>query len=578
LLQVLGQARSTPLAAVVLVSDGADNGTDELSEKFARAAAFGVPVHAIGIGREQMPEDLELADVTMPPRALPGTTLAARLAIRHDGPGTARVKVLDGDSILAAREVDLPADAGITTAYVDFPVPDAGHHDLVFTLERRPGEGNLRNNSRGRALEVPEDRYRVLYLEGEPRWEYKFLRRALQDDPSVELVSVLRVSPNKFYRQGIRAADELVEGFPAGRAALFEFDAVIIGSIEAARFSDAQQAMLRDFVGERGGSLLMLGGLSGLGAGGWGNSGLDEALPSRLGEGSSAYRREQARVTITPLGSRSPMLKLSDDVQENARLWRELPAVADYQSLGPLRPGAVSLLDVDVAGRPLPLLVMQPYGRGYSYILATGGTWRWQMSLPVADQRHETFWRQLARGLVANSPERFELSAAVEADRVTLVAELRDADYSLQTDVAVTAMVTSGSSEALAVELRASDRPGVLEGSFSPGESGVFFVESMARRGEETVGTARLSFRYDTPSEHFGVRQNRALLTALGAASGGAYWTVDNLEGLASAIRNSAAGVTELNVEPLWDAPALFLLLLLLKSTEWLLRRRWRSI
>jgi hypothetical protein len=179
---------------------------------------------------------------------------------------------------------------------------------------------------------------------------------------------------------------------------------------------------------------------------------------------------------------------------------------------------------------------------------------------------------------VANSPERFELSADIDADRVTLVAELRDKDYRPEKDMTVTAMVSSGSREAVAVQLRPADRPGVLEGTFSPGESGVFFVESLARREQETMGTARLSFRYDTPAEYFGTRQNRALLTALGAESGGGYWAADKLDGLVAAIRNSAAGITEINVWPLWDAPALFVLLLLLKSTEWLLRRRWRSI
>jgi hypothetical protein len=223
-------------------------------------------------------------------------------------------------------------------------------------------------------------------------------------------------------------------------------------------------------------------------------------------------------------------------------------------------------------------LITQPYGRGHSYILATGGTWRWQMSMPLENMSHETFWRQLARGLVANSPERFELTAEVKADRVTLVAELRDDDYRPAADLTVTAMVTSGDSEALSVELTPGDRPGVLEGEFTPGNSGVFFVEALARDDQETMGTARLSLRYDAPAEHFGVRQNRALLTALSAATGGAYWNSQDLDGLAGAIRHSSAGVTEQNIRPLWDAPAWFALLLLLKSIEWLLRRRWRTI
>jgi uncharacterized membrane protein len=578
LLQVLRQARTTPLAAVILVSDGADNALTGLADRFAEIADFGVPIHAIGMGREEIPEDLELLDVNLPDRALPGTTLAARVAIRHDGAGAARIKVYDGDRILAAQTLPLAAGSNTTTAYVDFPVPEAGHHDLVFTLDRQPGEVNQRNNTRSRALEVPEDRYRLLYLEGEPRWEYKFLRRALEEDPSVELVSVLRVSPNKFYRQGIQDPAELAAGFPADRAELFGYDGLIIGSIEAARFSPEQQAMLRDFVGERGGSLLMLAGLNGLGAGGWGNSALDEVLPARLSADAGDYRRQQVRASLTPLGRASSLLKLSEDAQENERLWQELPAVADYQTIGPLRPAAVSLLDVERGGRRVPLLVTQPYGRGHSYILASGGTWRWQMSMPLENLSHETFWRQLARGLVANSPDQFRLSAEVRGEQVALVAELRDQDYRAMSDVGVTAVVTSGDSEALTVVLQPTDRPGVLAGEFAPGDAGVLFIEALARRGEATVASARLSLRYDAPTEDFGVRQNRALLTALATETGGAYWTAEDLDGLLTAIRHSAAGVTEQDIRPLWSAPVFFLLLLLLKAAEWLVRRRWRTI
>ena len=107
----------------------------------------------------------------------------------------------------------------------------------------------------------------------------------------------------------------------------------------------------------------------------------------------------------------------------------------------------------------------------------------------------------------------------------------------------------------------------------------MLFIEALARRGEATVGSGRLSLRYDAPTEYFGVRQNRELLTALATETGGAYWSDGSgLDGLMTAIRHSAAGVTEEDIRPLWNAPVFFLLLLLLKSAEWLARRRWRTI
>ena len=580
-LRVLRQARSTPLGAVILVSDGADNAGALVPNRLAEIEGFGVPIHTVGVGREHIPEDLELEDVLLPDKALPGTTVSARVAIRHDAEGSARIKVYDGETFVTSNEIPLPAAATLTTAYIDFALPDPGYRDLRFSLDRLPGERHVGNNARNRVVEVPDDSYRILYIEGEPRWEYKFLRRALEQDPGIRLVSLLRVSPNKFYRQGIDDSDELADGFPLDKASLYKYQALIIGSIEAAMFTLEQQINIRDFVSLRGGSLMLLAGTTGLGAGGWGNSTVGEVLPARLSDSDTGFIRERVPAVVTALGAQTPMLKFSEDATDNADLWRALPDIADYQSVGTLKPAAVTLLQLSVRGRLQPLLVTQRYGRGQSYILATSGTWRWQMSLPVIDQRHETFWRQLTRGLVATTPEQFELSTVSAGDTVTIHAEARNAQFEPETGLDVTTVISPETGEPLLVELRPSpEQPGVFEGEFTAVEPGLHVIEAITRRGDqEPAVAARVALHAETGrAEAFSLRQNRALLEGLAAATGAQYWTLDQLERLPEAIRYSAAGITEQEIRPLWDAPAIFLLLLLLKAFEWLLRRRWRRI
>ncbi len=580
LLQVLRQARTTAVGAVVIVSDGGDNAGVLDQNQLAEIASLGIPVHAIGVGREKVPEDLELQDVLAPDRTLPGTTLSARVTIRHDGEGVARLKVYDGDNFLASREIQLPADGTVTTGFIDFGLLEPGYRDLNFSLDGKEGEHELRNNVRSRVVEVPQEPSRILYVEGEPRWEYKFMRRALEDDSSVRIVSLLRVSPNGFYRQGIDDPEELVKGFPTDPKVLDAFDALIIGNVQAAWFTPEQQQMIADFVSERGGSLLMIAGSSGLGDGGWGNSVVGELLPAQLNTTGPTFHRERGPVVLTARGSRSPMLKLNDNDAENGKLWGSLPDLADYQTLGPLKPAAVSLLNVRVGDKQQPLLVTQLFGRGRSWILATGGTWRWQMSLPVEDQRHEAFWRQLARGLVADTPDRFELTARSRGDHVLLRAEIRDETFKPQQGVTVTAVATPQTGEPLTVDLRPSaDQPGVFEADFVAGQSGLYSVEALARRGDQTLATHRMAVRHESGrAEYFSVRQNRTLLEQLATATGGRYWSADQLEGLPEAIRYSAAGVTQQEIRALWNMPVVFLLLLLLKAGEWLLRRRWSVV
>ncbi|HEX4051818.1 MAG TPA: hypothetical protein VHY19_13160 [Steroidobacteraceae bacterium] len=576
-LQVLRELHTSALGAVIVVSDGANSAGTLSEDTLAQIAAYGVPVHTIGIGRERMPEDLELADVLLPARVLPGTAVAARASIRHDGPGTTRLEVYDGERFIGSRDVTLSADTELTSVPIDFTLDQAGERELRFTLVPKAGERELRNNTRMRMVDVSERRANVLYVEGEPRWDYKFMRRALDQDEGVRLVSLLRTSLNGYYRQGIDTPAELQGGFPDDRPTLYGYDALIIGSMPAAAFKPAQLQMIRDFVSERGGSLLMLAGPYGLGDGGWGDTVVGQILPAGLL--ADSFHRVRAPVLLTARGALSPMLQFADDPSANDKLWSQMPPVADYQDLGALRLAATSLLDIRVGGRQQPLLVSEPYGRGHSMILATGGTWRWRMGLPSTDTRHQQFWRQLMRSLVSGVPRPFELSARSQGAAIVIRADLRDAAFMPLADATVTATASSPQEISTFPLQPLADQPGIYQAEYRPAHSGSFVIEASATSAGKPAGGAHTSLQYQQgDAEYFSLRQNRALLQRLSAATGARYWRPGRLDGLPDAISASPSGVVLQRVLPLWDAPLLFLLLLALKCGEWLMRRHWSVV
>ena len=159
------------------------------------ATGFGVPVHTIGVGRDRIPEDIELVQVVVPGKALPDSTVTARVAIRHDGGGDVRLRVYDGDELLATERVQLADNAAMTTAPISLDLRDPGYHRLQFSIEGPDDEQERRNNQRSALVKVEEQQFRVLYFEGQPRWEYKFMRRALDPDGDIRLATLLRVSP-----------------------------------------------------------------------------------------------------------------------------------------------------------------------------------------------------------------------------------------------------------------------------------------------------------------------------------------------------------------------------------------------
>ncbi|MBN1236913.1 MAG: hypothetical protein JXB36_00355 [Gammaproteobacteria bacterium] len=581
LMSVLRGAQSGTLGAVVLVSDGSDNSNELDPARIAEIASFGVPVHTVGVGREQLPEDIELENVRIAARGARGSTVSAQVSIRHARGATAQLKVYDGQAILASESIELPNRAGVTTRTVDIDVGDPGIRDLRFTLDALPDERNAVNNTQLRPMEVPDERRHILYIEGEPRWEYKFIRRAVDEQGAVRLASLLRTTPNKFYRQGISSPDELEDGFPADEETLFEYDALMIGSYEAASLSPEQQNMIAEFVGRRGGSLLMLGGRRGLADGGWGATVVADVLPVRLPAAEApSFERTQAKVRLTDEGARSLLTRLARDDEENRAAWAEMPDIADFQSLDGLKPGAVTLLEAEVQGESQPLLVHQHYGLGNAYVLASGGTWRWQMQLPHEDQRHETFWRQMLQTLATSAQSAVTLNAERafygDESRVTLRAEVRNRKFEPARDAAVT-LAVDGAGDTRELEMTpVPGEPGVYTATFDAADEGLYRFEAVASAGEDMLGSARTAVRRaDDIAEHFRVEQNRPLLERLAAATGGRYFPLADAAAIPEAVRFSEAGVVERQVLDLWNMPIVFLLLLLAKASEWVLRLFW---
>jgi uncharacterized membrane protein len=582
---IVQQAASLPLAAVVLISDGAENAETLTEERLAEIASFGIPVHTVGVGPEVTRNDLELERVEVPRIAPQAATITANLGIRHQGVASTRVRVYDRDTLIATREIDLDENARLTQFSLDLPSGNPSTRELRFVLDQAPGERNLINNERTRIVEVPAERRSILYVEGEPRWEFKFLRRAATSDRALRLASVVRTTPNKFYRQGVASPEELRDGFPNTAEKLFGYEAVVIGSYEASNLSAEQHRLLTEFIDRRGGSVLMLAGRYGLSAGGWQNTALAQTLPVRLPSSSpNGFVQRTAKVAVTSYGAGSAITRLDADTKRNAERWRDLPALADYQNLGRLKPGAIVLLEAASERGRAPLLAWQHYGQGAAFVLGTASTLRWQMRLPPEDQSHETFWRQLLHALVAQAPAPVSLSSERgtydDERRVQFQAEIRNGRFEPISDAQVELMIAPERDAPLTQIMQASGHnDGRYVATIDAATSGVYRASIVARQGGNEVGRAVTHvIRNDGVAEQFATHQHRAVLERIAEMTGGRYWTLDQLSGLASAIPYSKAGVIERLSLDLWNLPIVFLFLLALKLAEWGVRLKWGRI
>ncbi len=579
----LEAARTESVGAVILISDGADNrGIDPAW--YGELAAAGIPVHSLGIGREILEEDVEIAGVQLPQRAVPEINLDALVEVRSGRAQDVQLKVYDGERILSSERISLPGNDQLSQHSLRIPTGELGLRQLRFEIDPVAGERNLVNNRYLHPLTVSAREPRVLYVEGEPRWEYKFIRRAVENENFLHLHTLLRTSPNRIYRQGIDSPEQLNDGFPTRQEELYQYDALVLGTQEAASFSPDQLELIKGFVGDRGGALLFLGGRQSLSDGDWQNTPITDLLPVVLPNATGTFVRQQAPVRPTALGYDSDWLRFALDDASNRERWQALPSLADYQLIGRVKPGAVTLLEVEVGNQALPMLVSQRYGRGKVMVLASGGTWRWQMQMPSEDDSHEIFWRQLLQEMISEAPHQvdFYTDQSWYRDDTTLVLEarVRTTDFEPNTDAEVRVILVpeQGVPENLALQ-EVADEPGLYRGSIDVTSSGPVQLDMRASQGETELATQRLFVtRSDASAEYFNAAQNRQLLERIAAQTGGRYWTLDTLDQLPDQVRFSAAGITERQWLPLWSMPVNFILLFLLKGLEWLLRKRWGHI
>ncbi|HEX6057736.1 MAG TPA: glutamine amidotransferase [Gemmatimonadaceae bacterium] len=581
-----------PLAGVVVVSDGADNAPPDETPAAPGTwpiadAAGGVPVFTVGVGEERFAKDIAVRRIEVPRTALAGATLVADVTISQRGyAGQVVDLVVEDEGVIASTQrVTLPDDGEAAPVRVRVPLGERGVRRLRVRVAPREGELIAENNARDALVRVDDRPERILYLEGEPRFEMKFIRRAVEGDSALQLVTLQRTAENKFLRLGVRDSLELVTGFPATREELFAFRGIVLGSVEANFFTLEQLRMLADFVSTRGGGLLLLGGRRAFAEGGYAGTPLADVIPvalapARAGEGADAPVGT-LRVEPTAAGAAHPSTQVASSLEESAARWKTLPAVTTVNRLGATKPGATTLLQGRGADGPdQPVLLWQRYGRGRVLAIPVQDTWMWQMhaDVPLEDETHETFWRQLLRWLVSETPGQLAVTPSADdvepGETVSLRAEVSDALYLKKNDARVAARVTapSGAVTELPMDWRV-DRDGEYGAAFAPAEAGRHVVEVSARIGDRVVTDTAAIDAGESRREWFDAEMRAPLLRRLADETGGRFYTPATVDALPEDVVFTESGTTVRTRKELWDMPVVFLLLIGLVVGEWGWRR-----
>jgi uncharacterized membrane protein len=620
-----------PMGGILLLTDG--NATDIIDENVDWKSL--PPVYPVALGADSGLLDLSVARVSVTQTNFEASPVTITAEVEGQGLASRKItlRVLDesgkelerrslvipaGNEPLAQRFLIKPERPGIS-----FYTVQASLEGEEATREGHTAEATLANNRRLATVDRGGGPYRVLYVGGRPNWEFKFLRRAIDEDDEVNLVGLVRVAKREpkfsflgrsgertnplfrgFGNQGDEAAeqydepvlirlgtedkDELRAGFPQDPDALFRYHAIILDDIEAGFFKQDQLSLLQQFVSRRGGGLLMLGGKESFGEGGYLRSPVGEMLPVYLDRHFAAPPAgESYRLRLTREGWLQPWIRLRANEQDETKRLTGMPAFKSMNRIEAIKPGASVLAEVEVEGGAMrPALVVQPFGRGRVGALLISDLWRWQ--LKREDQRENDLdkaWRQTVRWLVADVPQPVEVetrraTANSAAGGVEVVVRARDKQFEPLDNAEVKLKITTPDKRAIEMVAEASDKaPGTYSAMFAPRVGGAYraTVSVTAADGSE-VGQRDTGWTVEPETEEFRtLTVNHPLLERIASQTGGEVLTLDGLDSFVASLPNRKIPQTESWTYPLWHQWHVFLLALTCLIAEWGLRR-WRGL
>lgn len=600
--EALVRQSQSPAGAIILLSDGINTAGKDPG---AIARNLPLPVFSVVLGDTQPPPDILVREVKANPVAYAGEPVAIRVVLSANGIASAgaaltvrEMRMKDGaatpGAVVARRELENAGKGGEEEAVLEFTPATAGlalYEVEISTapISTAPDEAVTINNRRLVALDVRAKKTRVLCFEGEPDWDFTFLKRIFDADTTLAYDYLVRQKDGSFAPYG-RGAPGSVPLHPSDLAA---YAGIIVSRISPSELPPATVAALRQFVASGGGVLFLDGPLSGAGLEAWHAAGWSELLPvSITPDPRRGFSQSISRTTYA--GQAHEITALGESPGETDKFWESLPPVWIREGRYMSAPGAAVLLTGETTQprAEMPILALSPTGGGRVGVLLARGFWRWDFvpaSQSGGDHVAREFWMRLARWLAEPvERERFHLgpmrNVFQDSEPVAWSGRLFDESFQpisgarMNVKVHKINAVDSRDERSFEATLYPDGPAGHYSGTLAALEPGMYHYEGEAIAGQ---GQTRRSWRTDGDfwvetmgPEYFQLASSHRLLALLGRASGGSAFTPRDIALLAASIPKGFHRARLVSHVEMWNHWLLFASLASLLSVEWFIRRR----
>ena len=578
--EAVSRSTGQPIAGVILLTDGASNEGLEPTAVAGLMRERGIPLYPIGLGLPH-PLDVRLQGLLVPDTIFAKDRVPVRIQVASTGYAgrAANLTVsLDGKEV-ATKSVTL-SNRPQFEELVFIPEEKAGSANLEVAIAELPGESTNKNNRVAKTVRVIDEKIKVLYVEGRPRWEYRYLRQVLLRDHRLDTQFLLTEGD----RDLAASSPQYLTDFPEEAGKAFHFDLVILGDVPASYFSHTQLARMEELVQKAGGSFLMLAGtryapLTYMG------TPIASLLPVNVRNEGWQSVDDAACPIIPTTGAESAVMTLDVPKQRNQELWSLVRPLFKIPVLEGAKPGATVLAELARGGRsgePYPLIAWQRYGSGKSMFIGTDQLWR--IRFKQGDKYHARFWGQAVQFLTLSRLLGENKRIQIEADsqdyrageRVQVTANVLDEAYEPVKVPAYNVYLDRLEPAKETTPLRLESVPGIrglFQGFVTPEQPGRYVIR--AAPGDQAVSSAAEFAVKASSLEDLERAMQEDLLKKMAEVSGGRFFTVRDLPDLVKTIGGDERTTVIRRERELWDLPIVFGLVLALLTVEWLLRRRY---